>query len=202
MDMQRSGRAGDHDGQYIRLRYSMQFIRGGQPHIIEMEVSVPVGASVEERDQLIREAEANIEQLYRQIEKRGAGRSPQPAEASRPQPAPVQTSQHPAPSTAAPARTPAPSTPTGQVTAQASARDTSQVLSLQAKRDAAEMPPPGRSSIGTEMPSTHKLDDPASGAIKLREFIQIIRERWNISPKDAMDLLHIGNLNDNKNYRD
>ena len=84
MDMHRSGRTGDHDGQYIWLRYSTQFTRGGQPHTIEMEIPVPVGASAEQREQLIREAEAGIEQLYRQIEKRSAGRGQQPSEASRP----------------------------------------------------------------------------------------------------------------------
>ena len=85
MDMHRSGRTGEHDTPYIWLRYSTQFTTGGRAHTIEMEIPVPVGASAEQREQLIREAEAGIEQLYRQIEKRGAGRNQQSSEASRPQ---------------------------------------------------------------------------------------------------------------------
>src|ERR1700736_3757935 len=84
MDMHRSGRTGEHDTPYIWLRHSTQFTTGGRTHTIEMEIPVPVGASAEQREQLIREAEAGIEQLYRQIEKRGAGRNQQPPEARRP----------------------------------------------------------------------------------------------------------------------
>jgi hypothetical protein len=201
MDMHRSGQTGEYDGQYIWLRHSIQFTIGGLPHTISMEIPVPVGASAELREQLIREAEAGIEQMYRQIEKRGAGRSQPPPEASRQQ-VPGQTATRPATS-AAPTRQPGESAPPQQVATQASPRDTSQIISLQGKREAAEAtaPAPTRSSIGSEMPSTHNLDDHTSGAIKLREFIQIIRERWNISPKDAMDLLQVRNLND-MNYRD
>src|SRR5579864_8396536 len=89
MDMHRSGRTGDHDGQYIWLRYSTQFTRGGQPHTIEMKVPVPVGASAEQREQLIREAEANMEQLYRRVEARARGQR-QPEGAQRGVPAPPQ----------------------------------------------------------------------------------------------------------------
>ena len=198
--MHRSGRAGDHDGQYIRLRYSMQFIRGGQPHTIEMEVSVPVGASVEERDQLIREAEASMEQLYRQIEKRGAGRSQQPSEASRPQAAPVQAGSHPS-SSATPVRTPAPpAAPSAQIAAQANARDTSQASVPPGKRETTETAVPARSSIGSEMPVTPSLSSTATGNIRLAEFIQIIKN-WGLTPKDVMQLLQIPNLN-NMNYRE
>lgn len=201
MDMHRNGRTGEHDGQYIWLRYSTQFTRGGQPHTIEMEIPVPVGASAEQREQLIREAEAGLEQMYRQIERRGAGRGQQPSEASRPQAAPAQPGSHLAPSAAVPARTPAPSTPPAQVAAPASARDTSQVISLPGKRETAEAAAPARSSIGSEMPVTPSLSSAASGNIRLPEFIQIIRNNWGLTPKDAMDLLQVTNLN-NMNYRE
>src|SRR5579864_4759670 len=88
MDMHRSGRTGDHDGQYIWLRYSTQFTRGGQPHTIEMGIPVPLGASAEQREQLIREAEAGMEQLSRRVEGRVAQllqRNQRPPEATRPQ---------------------------------------------------------------------------------------------------------------------
>lgn len=203
MDMHRSGRAGEHgehDGQYIWLRYSTQFTRGGQPHTIEMEIPVPVGASAEQREHLIREAEAGIEQLYRQIEKRGVGRGQPPPEASRPQAAPAQTGPHPAPSTA-PTRTPAPAAQSAQVAAQTNARDTSQADPPPVKRETAETPAPARSSIGSEMPVTPSLSSTATGNIRLAEFIQIIRNDWGLTPKDAMELLQVPNLN-NMNYRE
>lgn len=197
MDMHRNGRAGEYDGPYIWLRYSTQFTRGGQAHTIEMEIPVPVGASAEQREQLIREAEAGIEQMYRQIEKRNAGRGQQPSDASRPPAAPAQTGSHPAPP-AAPARTPAPPV---QVAAQTNARDTSQAISLPGKRETAETPSPARSSIGSEMPVTPSLSSTATGNIRLAEFIQIIRNDWGLTPKDAMELLQVPNLN-NMNYRE
>jgi hypothetical protein len=210
MDMHRSGRADEHDTPSIWLRYSMQFTTGGRAHTIEMEIPVPVGASVEQREQLIREAEAGIEQLYRQIEKRGAGRNQQSPEPRKPQetdgrnrtgyPAPTQVDARPATS-ATPTRQPTQSTPPQQVAAQASTRDTSQVISLQGKRETAETPAHSRSSIGSEMPVTPNLSSTATGNIRLPEFIQIIRNNWGLTPKDAMELLQVANLN-NMNYRD
>ena len=204
MDMHRSGRPGEHDTSYIWLRYSMQFTTGGRAHTVEMEIPVPVGASAEQREQLIREAEAGIEQLYRQIEKRGAGRNQQPPEVRKPQEidgrirtgSPAQADARPAAS----------ATPTRQATpppvaAQTSPRDTSQVISLQGKRETAETPAHSRSSIGSEMPVTPNLSSTATGNIRLPEFIQIIRNNWGLTPKDAMELLHVANLN-NMNYRD
>lgn len=198
--MHRSGRTGDPDGQYIRLRYSMQLIRGGQPHIIEVEVAVPVGASVEERDQLIREAEANLEQMYRQIERRSAGRAQQPPEASRPQTAPAQTGSHPAPA-ATPARTPAQPMQPAQAVAQANARDTSQSGTPPGRRETTEASAPARPSIGSEMPVTPNLNSTTSGNMRLGEFIQIIRSNWGLTPKDAKEMLQVPNLN-NMNYRE
>ncbi|MGH2493254.1 MAG: hypothetical protein ACRDIV_00955 [Ktedonobacteraceae bacterium] len=212
MDMHRSRQAGEHDTAYFRLRYSTQFTIGGRPHTIEMEIPVPVGASAEQREQLMREAEASIEQLYRQIEKRGSQRTQQSAEVSRsqetagrgrPDYTPAPTSQA-APVDARPAtaaRQPAQSAPPQQVAAQTPAREASQVISLQGKAQGADAPVAARPTIGSEMPSTHNLNDPTSGTIKLSEFIRIIRDRWSISPKDVIDLLHLPNLN-NMNYRD
>ena len=215
MNMHRSGQTNDHSDPYLRLRYSTQFTIGGRAHTIEMEIPVPLGASAEQREQLMREAEASIEQLYRQLEKRGSGRAGQPAEANRsqeaanrnrtgysPAPQPAQVEVRPTASDA-PTRQPSQPAPPPQVATQAPTRDTSQVISLQGKREAAETTAPSssRASIGSEMPSTHNLNDSTSGAIKLSEFIRIIRDRWSISPKDVIDLLQVPNLN-NMNYRE
>src|SRR5260221_3497876 len=55
---------------YIWLRYKTQFTTGGRTHSIEMGIPIPVGASVEMREQLIREAESGMEQLTRHVENR------------------------------------------------------------------------------------------------------------------------------------
>lgn len=206
MDMHRSGQASEHNTAYFRLRYSTQFTIGGRAHTIEMEIPVPVGASAEQREQLMREAEASIEQLYRQIEKRGSqrtqpstgtGRPQENAGHNRPGSAPAPTPQTAEVRPPTPARQPAQSAPPQQATT----RDASQPISLQEKAQGASAPIAARSTLGPEMPSTHNLNDPTSGTIKLSEFIRIIRERWSISPKDVIDLLQVPNLN-NMNYRD
>src|SRR5579884_3756440 len=77
---------------YIWLRYSKQFTsEDGRTHTIEIGIPVPLGASVEERARLIREAEAGMEQLAQSVEGRAAqmlqqGRSMEPV------PAPVKPS--------------------------------------------------------------------------------------------------------------
>ena len=79
----------DADGApYIWLRYSTQFTTGGRTHTIEMGIPVPLGASAEQREQLIREAEAGMEQLSRRVDSRVAQmlqRNSRPPEPSRPQ---------------------------------------------------------------------------------------------------------------------
>lgn len=208
MDMHRSGQAGEHNTAYFRLRYSTQFTIGGRSHTIEMEIPVPVGASAEQREQLMREAEASIEQLYRQIEKRGSQRTQQSTGASRPQeatghnrpgsaPAPTPQTAEVRPTT--PTRQPAQSAPPQQATQ----RDASQPIPLQGKREAADMAAPGsqRASIGSEMPVTPSTSSTTAGNIRLPEFIQIIRNNWGLTPKDVIDLLQVPNLN-NMNYRD
>jgi len=184
------GRAGSTDDtSTIWLRYSTQFTSGGRTHTIEVEVPVPVGASAEQRDQLIREAEADMEQLYRHVESRVRGQS-QPAQAaSSPAGQPGQVSR----------REMQPERP---VTPAPAARE-SQPLSLPDRRAAQPQPmmAPVRPGIAAELPVTPDLASSASGNMKLGEFIQIIRESWGITPKQALDLLQVKSLN-NMNYRD
>ena len=54
----------------IWLRYTTQFSTGGRTHTIEMGIPMPLGASAETREQLIREAEAGMEQLSRHVVRR------------------------------------------------------------------------------------------------------------------------------------
>ncbi len=189
--MGKQGVGGTGDTSTIWLRYSTQFTSGGRTHTIEMEVPVPVGASAELRDQLIREAEADMEQLYRRVESRTRGQS-QPAQAASSQAGqPGQVSR----------RDMQPERP---VTPVPPARESQpQPLSLPDRRAAQSQPAaaPVRPGIAAELPVTPDLASSASGNMKLGEFIQIIRESWGITPKQALDLLQVKSLN-NMNYRD
>ena len=62
----------DGSGSYIWLRYATQFRVGDRTHTIEMGIPVPIGASEEQRERLLREAEAGIEQLAHRVEYRVA----------------------------------------------------------------------------------------------------------------------------------
>ncbi|GAC1567278.1 MAG: hypothetical protein NVS3B14_12850 [Ktedonobacteraceae bacterium] len=192
MDMHRNRPEGAHAAPYIWLRYSTQFTTGGRAHTIEMDIPVPVGASAEQREQLIREAEAGIEQLYRQIEKRGTQRNQQRTpETSRPQ----ETARHSGGGYSQPAQ----SSPPQQAAAQTPAHEAPEAISLQEKHEAADTT--ARTTIGSEMPVTHNLSSSAPGNIRLAQFIQIIKNNWGLTPKEAMDLLQVKTLN-NMNYRD
>ena len=84
----------DGSGSYIWLRYATQFRVGDRTHTIEMGIPVPIGASDEQRERLLREAEAGIEQLANRVERRVA-RATQSSQASQAPQAPQapQTSQ-------------------------------------------------------------------------------------------------------------
>src|SRR6266700_2640340 len=104
----------DNQGSYIWLRYSTQFTTGGRTHTIEMGVPMPLGASAEMREQLLREAEAGMSQLSSHVEQRvaqvmqrtqpaqsaPASPSPRPAPAPAPKP-PTRSAAVPAPQTSA-----------------------------------------------------------------------------------------------------
>src|SRR5512142_851244 len=88
METSREKPVGTDGNPYIWLRYTTQFNAGGRTHTIEMGVPVPVGASAELREQLIREAEIGMEQLARRVEHRAAQiaqRSTRPTEPQRTQ---------------------------------------------------------------------------------------------------------------------
>src|SRR5579875_2552344 len=58
------------DGEYIWLRYSTQFTTGERSHSIEIGIPVPIGASAEQRERLLHEAEAGMSQLASHVENR------------------------------------------------------------------------------------------------------------------------------------
>jgi len=199
MDTSRDKPAGTDGNPYIWLRYTTQFSTGGRTHTIEMGIPVPVGASAEMREQLIREAEMGMEQLTRRVESRVSqmlqrgSRPPETARAqesatSRPPQAPLQDvgsrSVQGTPA-ATGTRPPAP------------AREAPQPLSLPEKQPAAT---PVHQGGGVNMPVTPGVQGDAN-SMKLSQFMQIIREAWGLTPKQAMDLLNVKTLN-GMNYRE
>lgn len=187
MDISREKATDPETGASIRLRYSTQLPGGGRTQAIDTEISIPVGASHETRDQLIREAEMSVKQLAQQI----AQRSVRPGEEAR-----VQNQSRPgagvAMSFASPALTrpdaalsrsrPEPSAPSGQ------RQMTNPSL------------PAVHAPIGESMPLT-----PVSGGdgntVRLPQFLSAISRHLKISPTDAMKLLKVDTL-DGLNYRD
>jgi hypothetical protein len=204
MDTNRDQPAGADGKPYIWLRYTTQFNVDGRIHTIEMGVPVPVGASAELREQLIREAEIGMEQLTRRVENRVAQIS---RRNTRP-PEPLRTQ---APATIRPNQTPLQeennrsstgiSTPVGprsNTQAPMPERSAPQPLSLQEKQSTTS---PVRQSGTVSMPVTPGIQGEANSNMKLSQFMQIIRDTWGLTPKQAMDLLNVKTLN-GMNYRE
>lgn len=169
---------------YIWLRYSKQFTsEDGRTHTIEIGIPVPLGASAEERARLIREAEAGMEQLAQSVE----GRVSQMLQPGRPiEPIPAPTKPQPTQPMPAPVQVPT--------------RETPKPAPVEERRTAAQ---PARATTGIQMPVTPGSSQGAGGRMKPAEFIQAIRERWNMNPKQAMEVLGIDAKQFNSlNYRD
>jgi len=189
---------------YIWLRYTTQFNVGGRTHTIEMGVPVPIGASAEMREQLIREAEIGMDQLTRRVENRVAQisqRNSRPPEPTRTQ-APTATRPNQAPLQGEGYRsstgTPTPVGPRSTTQAPAPAREAPQPLSLHEKQSTTV---PVRQSGPVSMPVTPGIQGEANSNMKLSQFMQAIRDAWGLTPKQAMDLLNVKTLN-GMNYRD
>jgi hypothetical protein len=199
MDISRDKPAGPDGNPYIWLRYTTQFSVGGRTHTIEMGIPVPVGASAEMREQLIREAEMGMEQLTRRVESRVSQmlqRSSRPPETARVQETatlrPSQTPLQDVGSRSIPGASASPDT-----RSPAPAREAPQTLSLPEKQPAAT---PVRQGGAVNMPVTPSVQGDAN-SMKLSQFMQIIREAWGLTPKQAMDLLNVKSLN-GINYRE
>jgi hypothetical protein len=202
MDNNRDKPAGTDGNPYIWLRYTTQFNVGGRSHTIEMGVPVPVGASAELRDQLIREAEIGMEQLTRRVENRVAQisqRNTRPPELQRTQtPATIRSNQMPIPQENN-RRSTGTTTPEGpSSTTPAPVREAPQPLSLHEKQSSTV---PVRQSGPVNMPETPGIQGESGSNMKLSQFMQAIREAWGLTPKQAMDLLNVKTLN-GMNYRE
>ena len=204
MDTSRDKPTGTDGKPYIWLRYTTQFNVGGRTHTIEMGVPVPIGASAEIREQLIREAEIGMDQLTRRVENRVAQisqRNTRPPEPLRTQ-APATTRPNQVPLQEEGYRsstgTPTPVGPRSTTQSPAPAREAPQPLSLHEKQSTTV---PVRQSGPVSMPVTPGVQGEANSNMKLSQFMQAIRDAWGLTPKQAMDLLNVKTLN-GMNYRD
>jgi hypothetical protein len=172
------------DGEYIWLRYATEFSTGERNHSIEIGIPVPIGASEEQRERLMHEAEAGMSQLASHVENRivrmlqqaPAAQNPPSAPSTvtkSPSSRPASRTQPPAPAPA-PARAPLPEQP---------AAHSSEVTV-----------PPTRQHIGASMPSSPGVASDSSGNLPLPQFIQHIKENLGLNPKQAMDLLKVKSL--------
>ncbi|GER87400.1 hypothetical protein KDW_15620 [Dictyobacter vulcani] len=195
----------EESGPYIWLRYATQYTKDGRAHTIEMSVPIPPGASAEEREQLILEAEAGMQQLSTHVDQRlsqGSGRSqqqkgqqttrttPQPQASTKTAPAQQQSvASRPATPGNRPASLAAPHTATqtgdnrdGAAQEQSSARNGDQGSRTGSNLS---LPP---SEPGSNMP--------------LPQFIQYIKDNMDLTPKQAMELLNVRSLTTGINLRE
>ena len=98
----------DGAGSHFWLRHAMQVTVGEHTHTIEMSVPIPIGASAEVRERLLREAEAGMHQLANTVEGRAAQLQQSNIPSTNPAPKPP---LHSAPASAAASLSPT-STPT------------------------------------------------------------------------------------------
>jgi len=186
---------GTGENPHIWLRYTTQFTTGGRTHTIEMGIPMPLGASAETREQLIREAEAGMDQLSRHVENRVTQmlqRNTRPQ--GQPTPQGISSSQ---PAASSPARAPIPTS---------SAVGVPQTPSSPAPVREGMQPPSStpahpNTNVGASMPLSPNMPGEASGNIKLSQFMHYIREAWGLTPKQAMELLNVKTLN-GLNYRE
>jgi hypothetical protein len=196
----------DGSGSHIWLHYTTQFTVGERTHTIEMDIPVPIGASADVRERLLREAEAAMYQLTSRVESReGHGqagaqvRNPSPQQRTVPTPKalPPASSASSTPSatpTNKPAISPAvpASAPAASMPASLSTRDAPIVSPSESKELAV---PPTRPNIGASMPSAPGSVGSISGNLSLPQFLQFIKENMGgMSARQAMDLLKVKTL--------
>jgi hypothetical protein len=194
------------DGEpYIWLRYTTQFTTGGRTHSIEMGIPVPVGASAEMREQLIREAESGMEQLTRHVENRVTQmlqRNTRPQESATRSAPGTGYSQASSGATSSTSPTGRPQHVGAQYNASTQAESQATPREMSQSSEAPQPAVPStRQAVGANMPSTPGIPGDASGNMKLGQFMQFIRETWGLTPKQAMDLLNLKSLN-GLNYRE
>lgn len=175
--------------EHIWLRYATQFTSEGRSHTIEMSVPLPIGASDETREQLLREAEKGLSHLISHIETR----MPQILKDTRAHAAssfndPVPQSANKRASASAPlTANQSPPTASPQVR-----EPKNEPARQEEHREKAQR------SSGVSMPS---LPGGGNGNLSIPEFIQAIKG-LGLNPRQAMDLLKVKSLASGVNLRE
>lgn len=158
----------------IRLRYSRQFQNGGHAHTIDAEATLAIGAGLEKREQVIRELEAGVELLARQITQRSS-RSTSEGQ------------------TQVPARSGAPSGRSAEPPPPPAAQSTPRPATASTAQPGASLP------VSESMPATPTTS--GERRVTLPDFLQAIKKRWDMSADEAKELLHVNSLT-GLNYRE
>jgi hypothetical protein len=205
----------DGNGQYIWLRYATQYAKDGRTHTVEMGIPVPLGASAEQREELLREAETGMSQLVQHVEQRASQvwEYVQSTHNTSNQGATTPTSQSsPTTKTVSTA-----SSSTAQAPASLSIADQSTPVQARLANRSASVPvpqatnqptngartapptkqeldfPQNRSHVGASMPSSLSPNS-MGGNLQIPEFVSYINENMHLKPKQAMDLLGVKSL--------
>ena len=199
-------------GDYIWLRYSTSITIAGRPRTIEIGLPMPIGADEDEREQLLREADAGMNQLTGHVENRIAQmlQRVQPTQGNIPAPTPTaKPSVSPPPrAVSRPASAPV-SQPAAPVVNNANSRSVAQDAPQQSQqrevREARAEPtppvvapeevapqtqPPARTAMGVSMPTTGD----SSGNLSIPQFIRVIKDRFDLNPTQAMEMLKLKSL--------
>jgi hypothetical protein len=194
MDGQKAKLEGDN--RHIWLRYATEFESGGRRHTLEMGIPMPLGASDQERERLLNEAEQGMDQLISRIEKRvsraippssAPGNVPGSLRVNTPAPQGAPAGGRPATPPQRPASAPAPQTSTQPT------QPTPKVRESAAPVEEAQVPVP-RQHSGVSLPSVPKVTGDLGGDMSLPDFIHYIKETWGIEPHEAMKQLNVRSL--------
>ncbi len=184
----------DGAGSHIWLRYTTQFSVGERINTIEIGIPVPLGASEEVRERLLREADAGMDQLMKHVDSRAArmqyGGHATGTVAAKPPTSSAASIPAPTNRPTTPAATPV-STSSSKSSAQPPVREAARTVETDNKEINV---PPTRPNIGASMPSTLGLGGSGSESMKLPQFIQFIKDKLDLSPKEAMDRLNVKTL--------
>ena len=179
----------DTSGTHIWLRYTTQFTSGKRTHTVEVGIPVPIGASKEMRERLIREAEVGMEQLADHMERRVE--QMQHTQPVQPAPGIAPASR----SSSVPAQTPAPSPKPPVVPPSAVAPIPARVETPPAAEQREVTMPPTRSTIGASMPVG------AGDVSSLPQLLQYTNRELGLDARKVMELLGVKSLQ-GLNYRE
>ncbi len=191
-------------GTHIWLRYATQFSAGNRQHTVEMGIPVPIGASAEERELLLREAEAGMSQLVQHVEGRISQMLARPSSAqtgtARPT-SPTTTAASAVPPKVAPRPTAmtasaprAATTPASMPSSVREAVPAQENTAEEQEIEDEEIVPPNRTTVGASMPRTPTTSLDLSSNLSLGQFIELIRDHLGLNPKQAMQYLNVKSL--------